>query len=790
MRDKLSSAEWLIEETEFDIGKANVFETLFTVGNGYLGTRGTLEEGFKGDCSGTFLNGVFDAHDSPVIDMVNAPDWTGVSIRVDGERLDVQSAKVISHKRALDISQGALWRSTTFEHGDGRRTRVETLRFATFANQHLCALRVEVTPENYGGSIAVESGIDGRRFNLERLPAYAEKPVFHAEVKWEKWAKSKHLQETARSVQGDAIYLEMRTIASGIDIGYASTTTAQPAPSQRGVDQSYERIAHRLEFDASAGQTIRLDKLITIYKSRDSLKGKLQKQCITALEAASKTGFDALLEANRDVWAAKWSDCDCTIGSDAQATQAVRFNIYHMLITANENDATVNIGAKSLSGEGYRGHIFWDTEIFLLPFYIYTQPATARALMLYRYHTLTGARENARQNGFSGAQFPWESADTGHETTPKWTADGIHRIWTGEEEIHVSADVAYGVLTYVQATGDIGFMLDFGAEILFETSRFWVDRLEHQAEQDRYVLTSVIGPDEFHEHVDNNAFTNRMAQWHLTQAARVHEELAKDHPQALAKIAKKIDLQPGAAARWKATAEKIFIPFDTSRSLIEQFEGYFSLKEVPVTEWDQNNMPCYPQGYDHFNSGETTLLKQPDVVMLIYVLPDEFSDEVKKANYEFYEQRTLHKSSLSPAIHSIMGIEVGDTERALQYFRRSAFVDLTNNQGNTQDGMHAASAGGTWQSLVCGFGGFRVMHGQMTFKPWLPAEWSDIHFRLKWHGNTVSVTITHDGAMFRLDAPKGASETILVHGAPVVLKAGEQTAVAFGQEIPAVPGAA
>jgi len=779
MRDQLSSAEWLIEETDFDIGKANVFETLFTVGNGYLGTRGTLEEGFKGECSGTYLNGVFDAHDSPVIDLVNAPDWLALSVRVDGSSLDVQSCKVVSHNRALDMRQGALWRSTTFEDGRGRRTRIETLRVASFHDQHLCALRVEITPENHDAQIVVESALDGRRFNLERLPAYVGKPVFHPEVKWEKWAKSKHLEEVSKEGLPGAIYLEMKTIDSGISIGYAASTASSAAPLRRVVEQGYEYIAERLELAPSVGQPIRLDKLVTIYKSRDAANGKVRGRCLDALTAHRARGFDAAFDASRSVWANKWADCDCSIAGDDDATKAIRFNIYHLLIAANENDPTVNIGAKSLSGEGYRGHVFWDTEIFMLPFYIYTQPATARALMLYRYNTLAGARENARQNGFHGAQYPWESADTGLETTPKWTADGVHRIWTGEEEIHVSADVAYGALTYVQATGDIDFMLDFGAEILFETSRFWIDRLEYSATNDHYVLTRVIGPDEFHEHVDNNAFTNRMAQWHLVQAAKVHANLARYYPKALAKVAGKVGLHPDEVDRWQAIAEKILIPFDEERSLIEQFEGYFHLKEVPIVEWDQNDMPCYPEDYDHFNAGETTLLKQPDVIMLIYVLPDEFSAAVKKANYDFYEQRTLHKSSLSPAIHSIMGIEVGDPTRALQYFGRSAFVDLSNNQGNTQDGMHAASAGGTWQSLVCGFGGFRVMHGKMTFKPWLPESWRELRFRLKWHGNSIDVTVRHGEAAFLLHGPEDASESVAVFGETAMLASGKETIVKF-----------
>lgn len=258
----------------------------------------------------------------------------------------------------------------------------------------------------------------------------------------------------------------------------------------------------------------------------------------------------------------------------------------------------------------------------------------------------------------------------------------------------------------------------------------------------------MIGPDEFHEHVDNNVFTNWMAQWNLNKAVELYGRLKETHPETLVKIAGQLDLRDGEVSRWQEVAGKIYIPFDREKKLIEQFAGYFRCKEAPITAWDENDMPVYPAGYDEFNAQETTLVKQPDVVMLMYVLPDEFDDEVKRLNYDFYEQRTMHKSSLSPAIHSIMGIEVGDTKRAVQYFLRSALVDLVDNQGNTEMGMHAASAGGTWMCVVFGFGGFRVKNQQMTFKPWLPADWEELRFQIKWRRDKLRVCIRENEALF------------------------------------------
>jgi kojibiose phosphorylase len=774
MHPAFSSSDWLIEETRFDLAEANFKETIFTVGNGYQGTRGSLEEGHKGELSGTYLAGVYDHHDSTVTDQVNAPTWLPLKVWVEGELLDVQTCKIVEHKRVLDMQTGFLHRDTLFEDNKGRRTRITSVRFASFADQHICGIRLSVTPENHSSPITVESALDAERYNLDRLPKYQGSPDFHPEVKWEKWAKSRHMEVTRASAAEDGIYVEALTLDTGISIGMAASLDRPEGSQIQGSEREYKRVSQTVSIDAVKRQSYTFDKTVAIYTSRDLNGTELSARCTAALETAQAKGFCSYLRDSAAAWRAKWDSCDCVISGDVEATRALRFNIYHLLIAANENDPRANIGAKSMSGEGYKGHVFWDTEIFLLPFYIFTQPAAAKALLQYRYHTMTGAIENAQMNGFAGAQYAWESANTGVETTPKWTHDGANRIWTGEEEIHVTACVAFGILSYVTATGDQKFMRDFGAEVLYQTSRFWVSRLERNAEQDRYELTRVIGPDEFHEHVDNNTFTNRMAKWHLDQAARVFSELCAEGSAVHEALCSRLNLSVDEVEKWSELSAKIYVPFDASRNLIEQFEGYFELDDIPITEWDENHMPCYPEGHDHFSLNGSMLLKQPDVIMLNYLLPDEFSDEVKAANYAFYEKRTMHKSSLSPAVHAIMGIEVGDISSAHRYFERSAFVDLINNQGNTQDGMHIASAGGTWQSLVCGFGGFRVKQGKMTFKPWLPAQWSNIQFSLKWLGNDIAVTISQDDYRFLLSAPAGVSEIIEVFGRQETLNAGQE----------------
>ncbi|WP_158296597.1 glycosyl hydrolase family 65 protein [Nocardioides albidus] len=514
-----------------------------------------------------------------------------------------------------------------------------------------------------------------------------------------------------------------------------------------------------------------MEKTVAWATTRDpGAEGEPAQRARATLARHEGRSFGEIAEESAQAWAVLWADSDVRIDGHAKDALAMHLGLYHLLIAANPEDPTVSIGAKSLSGEGYRGHVFWDSEILLLPFYLYTQPATARALLSYRHATLPGARDNSAENGTRGAQYAWEAAATGHEVCPLWTPDGKDRFWTREEELHVTADVAYGVMQYVAATGDEEFLVEAGAEILFETSRFWVSRLE--AHPDGSLgLSKVMGPDEFHSHVTDNAFTNRLVRWHLEQAVAVHARLAEHEPDRLGELAAALDLKPDEVDGWAAAATLIRAPMDPDTGLIEQFEGYFERQELPIETWDDNNMPQYPEGYHHHNLEDTNLLKQPDVVMLMYLLPDEYSAETQRVNFEYYEARTLHKSSLSPPIHAIAGLRVGDSRMAVQYFERSAYVDLDDNQGNTAEGMHIAAAGGTWQVAVHGFGGMRLQDSRLSFDPHLPERWERLGFTAVWRGRKVTVDLAHDLARFALaaDDPGGESVEIRVRSTPVVV---------------------
>ncbi|RMF33463.1 MAG: beta-phosphoglucomutase, partial [Chloroflexi bacterium] len=410
-----------------------------------------------------------------------------------------------------------------------------------------------------------------------------------------------------------------------------------------------------------------------------------------------------------------------------------------------------------------RGHVFWDTDIFIVPFLTFTQPALARNLLTYRYHTLPGARRKARSAGYEGAMVAWESADSGDEVTPRWVPDReghLIRIWCGDIELHISADVAYAAWHYWQATGDDAWMRDYGAEVILDTAVFWGSRAEWNAQRGCYEIRDVIGPDEYHERVDNNAFTNRMVQWHLETALEVLAWLRREHPDRAAELERRLDLTPGRLQRWADVIGCMLVPQDPESGLIEQFEGFFDLEDVDLAAYEPRTRSMQAiLGNEGIN--RVQVLKQPDVLMLLYLLREHYDRETLQVNWDYYAPRTDHTygSSLGPAIHAILACALGKPEEAYEHFMRAALVDLEDLRGNAADGIHAASAGGVWQALVFGFGGIRLTDEGPVANPCLPPGWTRLRFRLQHRGRWYDFDLGHTarqvpqirGVIFDLD---------------------------------------
>ncbi|HLE27547.1 MAG TPA: glycoside hydrolase family 65 protein, partial [Anaerolineales bacterium] len=719
---------WTITEDAFDAAKQHHQETIFTLGNGYLSTRGAFEEGRPGDRRTTFIHGVFDAAPIVFTELANAPDWLPFTVHLNGERFSLDAGVVESFTRALDLRTGTLSRAVRWRSPAGLAATIAFERFASLADPHLLFIRCKVRPE-FAGFVEFRASLNGNADN-EGL------------AHWHRVGQGAEARPDARSATA---YLHCRTRRSRI--GWAGAMRLVGVAGRRLSAAWWDAEntpTLTLKMKAAPGRTLIVDKRVAVFTSRDLPEDQIVQAAMDRVN--SVTDWPAALKDHAEAWAKEWERTDVVIEGDDEAQIAIRFNLFQMLIAAPRHDDRVSIGAKTLSGFGYRGHAFWDTEVFMLPLFTYTAPHIARNLLNYRYRNLPGARAKAKANGVEGAQFPWESADTGEEVTPTWLphfADRakLVRIWTGDIEIHISADVAYAAYQYWRLTGDDEWFIEKGAELVLDTAKFWGARAEWNAEAGRYEYNDVIGPDEYHEHVDNNAYTNCMAQWNLQTALDTLEWLRGRAPTKAAELAEELSLTPSALARWREVIEKVHLHVEPS-GLIEQFEGYFQRKDVDLAVLEPRTRSAQ-EIFGIEGCNETQALKQPDVLMLQYLLRDYYSDEAVRVNYDYYNPRTDHTygSSLGPSIMAIMACDVGQPDHAYEHFIRAVRADLRDVRGNAGDGIHAASAGGTWQAVVFGFGGLRISPEGWRANPRLPKHWKRLAFKFFHRGRLQEVDV-------------------------------------------------
>ncbi|XCP85238.1 glycosyl hydrolase family 65 protein [Roseburia hominis] len=746
----LDDDRWMILQDSYKPEENLKYESLFCLTNGYLGTRGSYEEGTTRSIPCTYVNGVFDKSETFMRELANLPNWLGIKLYVEKELVGIENCEILSFARALNMKKACLVKQYHLRDRKGRETLVEGVRFVSRADVHRMAVKLYVTPLNYSGIIEIENIIDGSVINFCDAPRF----------------KVKHIYLTANEALGEkGAYLEAATRDNHLHVGCGARVEVKGTKTVLFHDFG-EQAVEFLDFDAAEGKTYEVVKYVSIYTEREKCKEEIKEAISRTVQEFAAEGFTKEFEKHTQVYEKLWNQADIKIQGDEKLDQAVRFNIFHLMSTASDFDDRVNIGAKLLHGEEYGGHAFWDTELFMMPFFAYVFPEKARNLENYRYHLLDAARANARKNGFCGAQYPWESADDGTEQCPDWTIepDGTcYRCYVAVYEHHVTAAVAYGIANYVKITGDVGFLYGRGAEILMETARFWASRLQYVEEKDRYEIRQVTGPDEWHEPVDNNLYTNYLARWNLRyclELARVMRETCPDKYQALVE---KIQIAEEELNAWKQVQGKIYLPRKEGTPLLEQFEGYFDLQEVVIEKYDENDWPIKPEALKTVERQSTQIIKQADVVMLLHLLGEEFDEETTKLNYSFYEKRTLHGSSLSPSIYAIMGLKVGDSSKAYRYLRRAALLDLIDLQGNTREGIHAANAGGVWQTVIFGFAGVSIEDEVLHIHPNLPKEWEGLNFRIHHRGTSLEVAISADGSV-ELTVLEGEEITVCVNG--------------------------
>jgi len=739
MLDYSKASEWILAEANFDPEALGKVEANFCLGNGYLGLRSATEEYYPGEKRDLLIAGTFDRFsEEEVTELPNAADVTKLEITLAGERFDLTQGEIKAYTRELNLKTGLLSRRVVWQSPKGASYALLFERIVSLKRLHTIALRVSITPES-DAQISLRSGIDGR-MTCEGSQHFTEGQT--------RFYEKKYLQYVPHTIQSGITFVFNATHDFWLD--------GQRAEPRSDINILRRHMFSNFRMDVRGGQTLTMEKTVNVYTTRDlDIAGRsvpeLQAWTLEQLKLDAKAGFETLAEESAACWQEKvWDRAPVEIDGPAFDQLAIRFAQYHMQLMTPAHDNRMNIGAKGLAGEGYKGHTFWDTEIFLLPYFIFSMPETARKLMEYRYLLLPGAHEKARRNGYSGAQFPWESAwlDDG-EVTPEYFGTDIVsgqliKIWSGFIEIHITADVAFGAWQYYVCTGDQDFMDRCGYELILDCAKFWASRLE-EGEDGLLHINDVVGPDEYKEHVNDNAFTNYMARWNILKAIEYAQLLQTEKPKLYAVLDEELGLTELLPV-WEEKATRIFLTQPNANGVLPQDSTYLSLPEVDLSKYrSQAHVGGIYKDYNQEQINKIQVSKQADVMVLFYLLEDLFSQEVKRASYDYYEKHTLHDSSLSLSTHSVLACDIGETEQGYRMFRKACKIDLGNDDPHSSDaGIHAASCGGLWQCAVYGFGGLRMIGGKLRISPHLPEAWNSLRYRFNWKGQRLTVNVTQD----------------------------------------------
>ncbi len=789
---------WNLTYTDFYAKDEKLRETLTSVGNGYLGIRGAYEGSSSSahHYPGTYIAGIFNrvpsqVHGQTVLnnDFVNAPNWLPVEFRIGGgEFISPLEQKILSYRQNLNFRNGLMERDVVIQDNLGRITSISSSRFASMDNPHCCALKFTLRPVNYSAEVEFRSGIDGRVQN-RNVARYGE-------------LSSDHLEQVESFSDEHCIMLHVQTTVSNYHIVTGATTRfsshGKPAVGERSM-VSYDRyIGELLKLPLNPNKSVTLEKIVFIHTSLDHKSSNPVKT--TRLSLKNKGTFDSLFKANLGAWEKIWEKADLVIEGDRYSQKLLRLHTYHMMCTASPHNASIDAGmpARGLNGEAYRGHIFWD-EIFILPFFNRHFPDISKALLLYRYNRLDAAREYARDNGYKGAMFPWQTADDGVEDTQVIHFNPKSGDWgpdLSSLQRHVSIAVFYNTWRYIYDTDDTQFLNEYGAELMFEIARFWASIASYSPESKKYHIEGVMGPDEFHEALPgsgkeglkDNSYTNIMAVWLFDKAAEIGEKI---DPAVLKRLTAKINLVPEEMKKWRDISLKMNILVDKD-GILEQFDGYKSLKEL---DWKH-----YRARYGNIHRMDRILkaegdspdiykvAKQPDVLMTFYTLsPGEVAELLEKIgysvpdpltlvrnNYAYYEPRTSHGSTLSKVVHSIISSYLADGhDMAWKWFSEALKSDIQDTQGGTtQEGIHCGVMAGTLDTVIRYFAGISFYNEQLNVYPNLPAQWKKLSLSICFRKNRYAIIIDRSEVTVTLIEAEGDEALASIAGNNLTLKKG------------------
>lgn len=731
MKHYIKEHVWIIEETDFDDQVNEISESIFSIGNGKMGLRANFEESYSGkSLEGHYVGGVYypdktrvgwwkNGYPEYFAKVINAPKWIGLDIKIDGKPLDLHLAKeILEFRRVLDMRSGLLSRSFKIKMDENLTVQVVAERFVSMADGELGALK-------YTLSSNMPARLD--------LSSYLTTDVANRDSNYDEkfWIPGQNYASPSLA------YVEATTKKTNYKLGVAATTKV----ISEGQEVVCEQHGHD-EFTASQKYTMTLTndpvvitKVAAVVSSFDHGQADLKHISQKKLTEVSGKSFEGLKKDHSEVWEHLWNDCDIEIEGDIAAQQGIRFNIFHLLQTYTGKDARLNIGPKGFTGEKYGGVTYWDTEAYCIPFYLFTAgEEVARNLLVYRYNHLEKAIENAAKLGFKNgaALYPMVTMN-GEECHNEWEITF--------EEIHRNGAIAYAIYDYIRVTGDKMYLVSHGLEVLIAISRFWAQRVNWSAAKNAYVMLGVTGPNEYENNVNNNWYTNYIAKWCLKYTASMITEVSREHQSTWNSISKKLEFQAEEIEHWHEIINKIYLPYDDEKQVFLQQDGFLDKDLAPATEIPSQERPIN-QHWSWDRILRSCYIKQADVLQGLYFFENHFDDETVARNFDFYEPMTVHESSLSPCVHVILASRIGRMEKAYELYRRTARLDLNDYNNDTEDGLHITSMAGTWMSIVKGFGGLKVVDGQLHIQPALPEKWKSYSFKVKFRNNVVAVKVS------------------------------------------------
>ena len=722
---------WKISKSNFEQSDVELHGSKYIIGNGFMGYRGTMEEYTDKQLVSVNLAGLFDRNGNKWRESVNAPNPLFTAVETKGKILSLINTPIASHIQTLDIKKGVHTRKTVF-NAEGANLCIEAERFVSMKRKNIIALRYSVSSDK-DISFILKTGIDKNIWDIN----------------------GPHIENAEVSVNKNTSSFVGKTVQNKIEVKVLENI--------KGIDFTNfdENGLHITEIELKSGEKIVFEKIAGVYWGNEVSCAE------TDLDDAVKCGFDFLKDEHIAEWAEIWDNSDVVIEGDDEAQLALRYSIYQLCSIAPHNTDKCGIPARGLSGQVYKGAAFWDTEMFMLPFFQFTDKTVAENLLKYRINTLPGAERKAHEFGYEGAFYAWESQETGDDACTLFNVTDIFtnrplRTYFKDRQIHVSADMVFAMWDYCSVTGDYTVLRDGGLDMIYECVRFFYTYSSFRPYKNRYELLDVVGPDEYHERVDNNAFTNIMVKHAADILTYALDKVKSIYPDKYNEFIKDKELA------WVYDfAQKLYVPEPDKDGIIEQFDGYFRMEDTVPSELKKRELKENEYWGCHGLASTTRVLKQADVVMMLNVFRSEYSNEIKKANWEFYEPYTEHGSSLSACAYAIVAANIGFTDWAYKYFMKTATVDLN---GSTRQylgslyigGTHPAANGGSWNTAIYGFAGVSYKDGILDISPNIPDKWQSLSFKLLWQGVRLTVVIGKNGV--KVSADKKANFNITVNG--------------------------